>query len=166
MRTGSRGFTYLGLLLALALGAAALAAAAPSWQASLQRARETELLFRGAAFSEALAAYRDASAEGQPTAPPTLDDLLVDTRRAPPRHHLRRLYADPFTGRADWVLQRDEAGGIIGIGSRAEVPALRRNGVPVPDPGPGRRVTVSQWVFRAAAPVEAPASAAEEATAP
>lgn len=160
MRTGSRGFTYLALLLVLALGAAALAAAAPSWQAALQRARETELLFRGGEFAQALAAYREATPEGQPAAPATLDELLVDSRIAPPRHHLRRLYPDPFTGRADWELERDEAGGIVGLRSRAELPAMRRSGVPAPDPGPGRTVRVSQWVFRAAAPPERPASGA------
>jgi hypothetical protein len=41
---------------------------------------------------------------------------------------LRRLYADPMTGRVDWELIRDPDGGIMGLSSTStHVPLKRRN---------------------------------------
>ena len=99
---GPRGFTYLLLLFMLALLGAALAAWGTSWQVAAQRERETELLFRGGQIQEALQRFHDQTPSGQAPLPQTLDELLADTRWPVPRHHLRRLYADPFTGQADW----------------------------------------------------------------
>ncbi len=130
-RARSRGFTYLLLLFGLALGAAALGVAAPSWQAAMQREREAELLFRGAEFARALAAYRDASAAGAAATPQRLEDLIEDARASPARHHLRRVYVDPFTAQADWALVREDAGGIVAVHSTARLPTLRRIGVPL-----------------------------------
>jgi type II secretory pathway pseudopilin PulG len=122
MRTiEARGFTYLGLLAALALGGAALAALGTQWAAAAQRERERELQFRGEQIRRALERYW--AAEQPPQGPPTLQALVADPRARPPRHHLRRLYADPLTGRADWILLSDPAGrGLVGVASRAEGP--------------------------------------------
>ncbi len=111
MRTGrpkpgrSRGFTYLWLLFVMALGGVALAALGQRQQSLQQREREAELRFRGEAIAKALASYARATPPGANPLPQRLEDLLEDRRSGSTRRHLRRLYADPFTGRADWALQ-------------------------------------------------------------
>lgn len=165
MPTGNaraRGFTYVWLLFFIALGTATAAAALGSVQTAMQREREQELLFRGGEFARALARFRDASPEGQPAAPAGLDELLEDRRGRTPAHHLRRLYADPFTGQADWLLLRDADGGIVGVQSRSVAVALRRFDVPGPTADAGRVPRVGEWVFRAAAPASAASGAGSE----
>jgi len=125
-----RGFTYLVLLFALALAGAALARLGPSWQQAAQRGREAELLFRGGQIRDALQRFHDSTPGGTAALPAQLDELLTDRRGTAPRHHLRRLYTDPFTGRADWLTVRDATGGIVGVRSRSQRPALRRQDVP------------------------------------
>lgn len=129
-RTG-RGFTYVLLLFSVALLGTGLAALGTQWQVAAQREREAELLFRGLQIRDALQRFNAATPAGTPPLPQALDELLVDGRGLEPRFHLRRLYADPFTGQADWVLLRDAAGGIVGVHSRSQRPALRRHGLPV-----------------------------------
>lgn len=121
MPTGERGFTYLGLLLWLALGGAALAALGERWSAAAERERERELQFRGAQIRLALARYWAAREPHE--LPPSPDALVVDRRDSPPRHHLRRMFADPYasSGAPDggWQWLHDPATGrITGVASR------------------------------------------------
>lgn len=130
-RRTCRGFSYLLLLFCLALTGAALAALGSSWQQAAQRSREAELIFRGGQIRDALQRYHDNSPPGQPRLPETLTALLADQHGGQPRHHLRRLWADPFTGQPDWRLLREASGpGIVGVRSRAQQPALRRHDAP------------------------------------
>jgi type II secretory pathway pseudopilin PulG len=104
-RAGSQGFTYLWLLFVVALGGVALAALGQRQQTLQQREREAELRFRGAAIASAIASYVRASPAGAThSLPQRLEDLLEDRRSGALQRHLRRLYVDPFTGRADWTL--------------------------------------------------------------
>lgn len=149
MRTGSaaRGFTYLGLLALLAIGGAALAALGRTWSTVAQREREGELRFRGEQIRDAIGRYRRA---GDPPAwPQTFEQLLEDRRGPEPRHHLRRLWPDPFTGRPDWVLLPASAPagveptGFAGVRSRSD--AARLAGGSVKGQGPAPKV--SDWSF-------------------
>jgi type II secretory pathway pseudopilin PulG len=142
-----RGFTYLLLLFVLALGSAALAALAEQWITLDQREREAELLFRGAQFQEALASYALATPPGGVQAPSGLDELLVDARNDPPRHHLRRLYTDPFTKQADWLLLLNATGQITGVTSRSRQAALRRVDLPLQPEADPRAPAVGDWRF-------------------
>jgi len=144
-----RGATYLLLLFMLAVMAAGMAALGTRWAVAAQREREAELLFRGAQFSRALAGWRDATPVGQPVTPLLLEDLLVDERHVPPRHHLRRLFTDPFTGQADWELQRGADGRIVALASRARLPALRRLHKPLRPGADEARPAVGDWLFEA-----------------
>lgn len=112
MRTGksagSRGFTYLWLLFVVALGGVALAALGQRQQTVQQREREAELRFRGEAIAAAIGGYMRASPDGANGLPQQLEDLLEDKRSGKVQRHLRRLYTDPFTGRADWLLIQGE----------------------------------------------------------
>lgn len=156
-----RGFTYLLLLFVLAIASAGLAGMGEQWTLAGQREREAELVFRGTQFSRALASWRDATAAGQATAPPTLQALLQDQRNEAPRHHLRKLFADPFTGQPDWELLRDAQGHIQGLASRSRQPALSRRHKPLRAGAEVHAPRVGDWVFEAAPP----ASAASAATA-
>ena len=121
----ARGFTYLWLLFAIAIGAAALAALGMQWQTALQREREIELEFRGQSIARAIESYARATPPGRPLWPARREDLLEDRRGAAMQRHLRRIHDDPFTGHPDWVLLTDADERIHGVRSRAEVPALR-----------------------------------------
>jgi type II secretory pathway pseudopilin PulG len=159
-RRRRRGFTYVGLLFVLALTGAGLAGLGEQWQLRAQREREAELLFRGGEIARALQAFASRAEVGERRPARQLDELLVDERGPRPVHHLRRLYGDPFTGAADWRLERDEAGAIAGLASSATVPALRHHppGVELrrgADPG---HATVGDWIFRPRAPTTNPPS--------
>lgn len=106
MRTGSprrgAGFTYLWLLFVLALGGVALAALGEQALTRQRREREAELRFRGEAIAAAIGRYAEATPVGHLPLPQRLDELLADRRFPTARRHLREVYADPFTGHADW----------------------------------------------------------------
>lgn len=150
MRTGDtsarpeRGFTYLLLLLAIAIGSAGLAALGTQWRTTMQRERETELIFRGREIAAAIAAYRNAM-PGLQQWPRSFDDLLDDRRGPTLRRHLRRLYVDPFTGKFDWVPTPTDDGGFRGVHSRADLPAYITHDLG-DDATPGRRL-ISQRYF-------------------
>lgn len=104
---------YALLLAAIVTVGLAATAAAPTWSTVVQREKEAELLFRLAQYRTAIARYR-ADHNRYPQA---LEDLLVDTSRSERRRYLRRLYPDPFTGKADWNLDlvQDRTGAVSGI---------------------------------------------------
>jgi type II secretory pathway pseudopilin PulG len=163
MRTGevprrSRGFTYLWLLFALALGGVELAALGEQELTRQRREREAELRFRGEAIAAALGRYAEATPAGHLPLPQRLDDLLADRRFPRAQRHLRQLYADPFTGQADWEVVVGQApvaaasgvagdaqaigSGIVGVRSRSARPLLATaNG----------HATAHDWVFLATA---------------
>ncbi|WP_230028291.1 type II secretion system protein [Massilia sp. Bi118] len=111
------GFTYVGLIVLVAIiglvGAATLKA-----DALLRRAAaEEELLEIGAAFSAALTSYAEATPRGQPTQPPSLEELLKDPRVPGVRRHLRKIFVDPITGKAEWgIVWLNKGTGINGSG--------------------------------------------------
>ena len=112
----ARGFTYIGLMVflaILALGSAAVLSAGASLQ---RRMNEEELLFIGAQFAEAFKSYLEATPAGQRNYPAKLEELLRDPRYPGVRRHLRRIYVDPMTGKAEWGLV-PAPGGIIGVHS-------------------------------------------------
>jgi len=143
-----RGFTYLWLLFILAASAAGLAAIGQRASIAVQRDRETELMFRGHEIAHALAAYRSATPGAAKSLPTSLQELLEDRRGTLPVRHLRRVYADPFTGQPDWVLVMTDDDRVAGVHSRASVVALRS--IDLPKPKPGTRALVSDRVFMAA----------------
>jgi len=129
MRAGNvraaRGFTYLVILLTLALLSIGLAAVGTVWSTTMQRERETQLLFVGHAYRDAIASYY-SSGPAAHQLPRELADLVQDERSPLVRRHLRRVYPDPFTGQADWELLRDPDGGIYGVASHSSRQPLKR----------------------------------------
>jgi len=165
-RAAGRGFSYLLLLFMVALAGTALAAVGSQWQQQAQRQREQELQFRGLQLRDALLHYAAATPPGQPALPTSLAALLSDDRSTPPRHHLRQLWPDPFTGQPDWVLLRDATGRIAGLHSAAQRVALHRHALPagISVANDGRRV--ADWQFIAAGAATAAAAPAAPADAP
>jgi type II secretory pathway pseudopilin PulG len=125
-RRRQAGFTYVGMVVFVTIiglvGAATLKVGA-----LLARAEaENELLAIGAEFSAALASYAQATPPGQPQQPATLEALLRDPRFPTPRRHLRRIFVDPITGRAEWGLVRaTEDGPITGVHSLSQAQPLK-----------------------------------------
>jgi type II secretory pathway pseudopilin PulG len=120
----SAGFTYIGLLLAVVLMGVTLSAVGTVWHTMAQREREKELLFIGHEFQAAIAAYYQAGRQF----PQELSDLLEDKRWPEPRHFLRRMYADPMTGQADWTVIRAESAGITGVASTSTAVPIKKSG--------------------------------------
>ena len=115
-----RGFTYLWVLLAVALLGLGLAVGVQVFATAQQREQERELLAIGRQFRAAIARYRETrTAAGKQEYPATLDDLLLDRRFPDLRRYLRKEFVDPMTGRAEWGLVR-VAGRIVGVHSVSE----------------------------------------------
>lgn len=114
------GFTYLGVLFAVAMLGITLAVTGSVYSMERQRSREQELLWVGAQYRSAIARYYQQSALGLHQYPGTLADLIEDRRDGVVRHHLRRLYPDPMTGQPDWDLQLAADGAIVGVASRSQ----------------------------------------------
>jgi len=97
----NKGFTYLGLLIIIAIAGIGLAAVGVMWKTEMQRERENELLFIRNEFSKALADYYKATPGGIQQLPKSLNDLILDKRFPVTKRHLRKLYIDPMTGKSD-----------------------------------------------------------------
>lgn len=115
-RHAEHGFTYIGILIAVALLGISLAAVGTIWSVTAKREKEAELLYIGHQFREAIARYNVAGGAGVQL-PRDLDDLVEDHRALGKRRFLRKIYRDPMTGAADWELIRGKDGGIIGVAS-------------------------------------------------
>lgn len=127
-RRRQHGAIYLLVLFFVALTSAALATLARSWSNDAQRERESQLLWVGAAYRNAIASYYEATPGPLKSFPATLDSLLLDPRFPDARRHLRQLFPDPMTGKADWILILAPMGGVMGVASRSEAKPLKRAG--------------------------------------
>ena len=115
-----KGFTYLGMLIIVAVMGAGLAAFGTIYSHAAQRDKEAELLFVGEQIRDAIESYHRKS-PGASAYPKKLEDLVEDKRFPMPVRHLRRVYADPMTGGTDWGLVEAPGGaGIMGVHSLSE----------------------------------------------
>lgn len=112
------GFTFIGVLIVTAVVGIGLAGLGKVWSFDAQREREQELLFIGDQYRAAILSYSASTPAGKPRYPRELEDLLDDKRLPVTRRHLRQLYPDPFTGKADWETVRGPEGGIMALHSR------------------------------------------------
>jgi len=114
------GFTYIGILVFVAVIGLASAMTFEIASTATRRSSERELRGIGREFSAAFKDYYLSSPKGTPAFPHGLEDLLRDPRFPGLRRHLRRIYADPLTGRAEWGVVPAPGGGIMGIYSLAQ----------------------------------------------
>ena len=119
-RRAQGGFTYVGLLLLLAVLALASLLTSEVAATATRRAQERELDGIGREFADALRAYARVTPAGASARPMRLDDLLKDPRVFVTRRFLRRIYVDPLTGRAEWGTMVAPGGGIVAVYSLAK----------------------------------------------
>lgn len=113
----------MALLLIVAVSGFALAAAAQVWSTTSRRDKEDELLRIGTEFRQAIRSYA-LSSPGAQQYPQRLEDLVLDPRFPNVKRHLRRIYADPLTGEAEWgLVKAGEA--IVGVHSLASGSPLK-----------------------------------------
>ena len=140
------GFTFVGLMFAVAIAGIALAGTGALWQMESRREKEKELLFIGEEYRMAIGNYYDKSPSAAKQFPEKLEDLLQDKRFPNPTHHLRRLYRDPMTADGQWELILQE-GRIMGVASRSPDKPIKIAGfAPVQDDFEGA-VSYSEWRF-------------------
>ncbi len=121
-RRGERGFTYIGVLALVVLIGILLAAAGTVAATDARRERETQLLWVGHEYRDAIGRYwRTRHAY-----PLALQDLLGSAPDAPVHlRYIRQLYRDPMTNAVDWVLVLGPGGGITGVASRSTQAPLK-----------------------------------------
>ncbi|MGK5044627.1 type II secretion system protein [Janthinobacterium sp. GB4P2] len=159
-----RGFTYLGLIILVAILGLVGAAGLKMGSLLQRQAAEQELLDIGAQFSDALYSYAVATPPGQPQQPPTLAALLRDPRFPQVRRHLRKLFVDPITGRAEWgLLYQPGSNGIIGVHSLSKAEPLKIGNFDVRFAGFEGKAHFSEWHFMVDAQVQATRAAAASA---
>jgi len=142
-----RGFTYIGLLILIAIIGIGLVALSDVASTQMKRDKEAQLLFVGDQYAKAIASYKAAAGEGGNQFPRSLDQLLSDPRTPTVRRHLRRLYPDPMTGKADWILVPSPGGGIAGVKSRSTDAPLKRYGFPADYEQFAKAATYGDWIF-------------------
>ena len=103
-------------------------------------------MFIGDQMRRALALYA-ANATGAQRFPQSLQDLLKDTRYSVPRRYLRKIYADPFTGRAEWGLVKGPGDVIVGVHSLSEEVPLKKSGFRRVDQAFAGKTKYAEWIF-------------------
>ena len=130
MASRNKGFTYLSLLVIVAITAGVLAAAGGLWSQAAQREKERELLFVGEQFRQAIALYYWRTPGGAHQYPKSLEVLLDDKRWPVTQRWLRKVYRDPMTNTADWGIVEAPGGGIAGVYSKSEEPPIKSANFP------------------------------------
>jgi type II secretory pathway pseudopilin PulG len=141
-----RGFTYLGMLVIVALLGFGLAAFGELYSHASQREKERELLFIGNQFRDAIASYYNKS-PGAKVYPKKLDDLVEDKRFPMPQHHLRRVYSDPMTRKAEWGLVEAPGGGFMGVHSLSEETPIKSADFSAKDAAFADAENYTKWMF-------------------
>jgi type II secretory pathway pseudopilin PulG len=141
-----RGFTYIGMLLIVAVMGTGLAAFGQLYSQAAQREKERELLFIGNQFRDAIAGYYNKS-PGNKVYPKTLDQLLEDKRLPVPQHHLRKLFRDPMTGSTEWGLVEAPGGGFMGVYSRSEETPIKSANFSAKDQAFEGAEHYTNWMF-------------------
>jgi len=143
----SEGFTYLGLLIFVAILGIVSSAVAALGSIAQRRSAEEELLFVGAQFRSALKSYYEATPLGSDPYPPSLQALLKDPRFPNVVRHLRQIYPDPITGRPDWLLVMSPSGEIMGVSSPSTQRPIKVAGFPAPFETFAGKTSYAEWVF-------------------
>jgi len=143
-----QGFTYVSVVI-LVMIVGLIGAASLRLGVTLQRTfAEQALLDIGMEYSNALASYAAATPQGQPNYPKSFAELLKDPRFPQLRRHLRRVYVDPMTGKAEWgIVKATENGGILGIYSLSKAVPIKIGNFPARFAAFEGRTSYADWKF-------------------
>ncbi len=137
--------TVLLFIIVITLGAGGMV---QMYQTQTKREKEQQLLFAGDQIRRAIASYYNTIPLGSARQlPPSLEALLEDPRMSPPRHHLRQIYVDPMTGKADWTLVSGP-GGVLGVHSSSTGAPLKVSGFLPKYKSFEGAVSYADWEFR------------------
>jgi type II secretory pathway pseudopilin PulG len=143
----ARGFSYIGLLILVAVMGIGLAAAGEIWYTALKREKEQELLFVGGQFRLAIERFYKNTPGQARRYPLHLEELLRDPRHPETRRYLRKIYLDPMTGRAEWGLLTGPGGEIFGVYSLSEDEPLKQANFRLAEQDFEGKVKYREWVF-------------------
>ncbi|MDP3086695.1 MAG: type II secretion system protein [Methylotenera sp.] len=140
------GFTYIGLLILVAISGIGLAGVGIVWHQDAQREREKELLFIGEAYRQAIGSYYENTPGVIKQYPKQLEDLILDKRFPVVKRHIRKLHNDPLSFEKEWglVMQQD---GIVGVYSTSELSPIRVTGFLSQYETFGSAKKYSEWKF-------------------
>lgn len=113
-KSAQSGFTYLFVLMLIALVGMGLAVVGTLSCTESQCAREAELLFVGNQYRQANRSYYELD-PAQPRLPQNIDDLLEDNCHPNIVQYLLRAYRDPFTGGAFALIRDPDTPDIVGV---------------------------------------------------
>jgi type II secretory pathway pseudopilin PulG len=143
-----RGYTYVGLLILLAIMGLASALTVTAGAQMQQRSNEEELLFIGSEFALAFRSYFESTPPGQRPYPERLEELLRDPRHAGVKRHLRTIYFDPITGKQEWgLVPAPGDNGIMGVHSLSRKAPLKTAGFDKTFEALADKTTYSEWIF-------------------
>lgn len=143
----AQGFTYIGLIIFIAILGLASTASVSVGTLVQRRGAEQELLFVGSQFRNAFQSYYLATPPGKKQYPNSLDDLIKDPRFPQPVRHLRKIYADPITGKTDWTVIEAPGGGVMGVSSKSDAQPIKIGNFSDADKLLDGKAKYSEWVF-------------------
>jgi type II secretory pathway pseudopilin PulG len=141
------GFTYIGLLILIAIMGVTLAGTGTIWRTTQQRFKENQLLFVGNQFSKAITAYYFNSPGGVHQFPKTLEDLLQDKRYPTTVRYLRKIFSDPITGSTKWGLIKGPDGNIVGVYSLSALAPIKTDNFARGNEGLVNKKRYYEWQF-------------------
>ncbi len=140
------GFTYLWTLFAVAFVGIGMMVTAELWTTTVKREREVELIYAGRQFRDAIGRYYESTPGVAKQYPPSLEELLHDSRFPSIKRHLRKIFPDPVTGKPDWELVRLN-GRIVGIKSRSIATPIKVAGFDWTESSFQGKEKYADWIF-------------------
>ncbi|MBD8191419.1 type II secretion system protein [Pseudomonas fluorescens] len=137
------GSVFMGMLVTVAVVAVMLMEAGTLWSSVMQRERELELLARGNEIRRAIGLYYAAGN----TFPKSLEDLVLDRRQPTIKRYLRRAYADPLTGSAEWGVIAGPGDTLMGVFSKASGTPFKQGNFAVINQSFTGQGSYQGWVF-------------------
>lgn len=165
-RTAQSGFTYFGLLVAIATVALGVGTGAGMLSNDVRRDKELDLLFAGDAIRRALDSYHAKNSGGVNPFPRQLEWLLRDPGQPTVQRYLRKIFRDPMhvenqSGAlkisGTWVLIFNPEGQIVGVRSNSTDIPLKKSGFPPPYENFKLAKSYADWQFMATGAVAVPA---------
>jgi type II secretory pathway pseudopilin PulG len=143
----SAGFTYIALLIVIAVMGVVLTSVEEVWYMAVKREKEQELLFVGSQFRHAIGQYARHAQIGSVRFPMKLEDLLQDPRTPNMQRYLRKIYNDPITGSSTWGLLKGPSGEIFGVYSLSEDEPVKKHNFSFADAAFEDKMKYTDWVF-------------------